>query len=178
MTIGELLKLAVDWLYDLWPLRIVHAWESGVRVTTGKPRALLGTGLHWFIPLLGSLEISPTNTMVAETSLQTHTVEEETVTFTLGIQYHVHDLKAMFESIHDPDETVLNEVLRLAGCAIEGMGETEGWSLLEEIRNELPAAVLEASAESLAPWGVTISALSLITCASAPAQRLLADGWQ
>ncbi len=172
MTLGELLKLALDWVWGLWPLRIVHAWESGVRIWLGRPVALLGAGIHWYVPLLGSLEVECTNTMTGETEFQTHTVGEETVSWTMGIRYHIHNAQLLYEQIHDYDSTIENEVLRVAGGIVEEFGETD-WALVDEVRNDLCARVHEQAGEVLSEWGVTLEAVSLITCCTAPVVRVL-----
>lgn len=179
MTIGEIIRLAIEWLYSLWPWRIVHAWESGVRVWLGNPVKLLGYGLHWYIPLLGSLEIIPTNTMTVETELQTHTVGDETVTFTLGLKYNTCNARLLFLRTHETEATLTNEVLRIAGKVIEEL-ETDrenGWGLVDTVRNDLPHKVWEQASAVFTEWGVEIEELGLITCCAAPAHRVLADGW-
>jgi len=127
MTFGEFLKQAFEWLYQFWPVRIIHDWEQGVRCRFGNATSLLtsqnglgDTGLHVFWPLVGEINLYETNIEVSETELQTHTTGDGVaVTISLGIKYRIFDLKRMYQSIHDPVETLGNELCSAVGkCEI------------------------------------------------------------
>ncbi len=186
MNLGELLFKILGWIYDFWPLRVINRWESGVRIWLGQTQKLLthengifGTGLHWFIPLAGEIQARESNLEVLETSMQTHTVLGQTVTFTLGVRFKISDMKRLYEEIHDPDATIMNELISLAGTAVSSMGEEvedpEEFDLVEEIRANLIDLLEEAMAESLEAWGIEVKEISLISLAEAPTYRVLAD---
>ena len=128
MTLGEFLKQVLEWLYQFWPVRIIHDWEQGVRCRFGNATAtldshngILGTGLHVFWPVIGEINVYETNIEVSETALQTQTTADGvSVTISLGVKYRVFDLMRMYKNIHDPVETLGNEICAAAGkCVVE-----------------------------------------------------------
>jgi regulator of protease activity HflC (stomatin/prohibitin superfamily) len=111
VTIGELVKQVLDWIYAFWPMRTIHDWEQGVR---------------------------DTNIEVVETDLQTHTSADGLpVTFSMGLKYRIANLKRMYQSIHDARETLYNEICSLAGwCAGQMEYEAIRHDLCEQVIHE------------------------------------------
>ena len=133
MTLGELLQRIFEWLYQFWPIRIIHDWEQGVRCLFGNATSNLtsgngigGTGLHVFWPLLGEINVYETNIEVSETELQTHTTADDVaVTISIGVKHRIFNLKRMYQNIHDPIETLDNEICSAAGQCIVAMQFTQ-----------------------------------------------------
>jgi len=176
MTIGEFLRQVVEWLYQFWPVRIVRDWEQGVRCRFGNATSLLtsknglwGTGLHAFWPLIGEINVDETNIEVSETELQTHTtLDGVSITFSLGVKYHIFDLKRMYVNIHDPVETLSNEICSAAGKCVVVMQSSE-------VSDRLCPRVLQEVKEQTGQWGIDLVSLSLINLTSARPLRLIMD---
>jgi regulator of protease activity HflC (stomatin/prohibitin superfamily) len=174
MTIGELLKQVIDWVYAFWPLRIVHEWEQGVRCLFGNTKGcltsrngLFKTGLHWFVPAIGSIEVMETNIEVVETDLQTVlSAEDSPVTFSLGVKYRITNLMRTYQEIHDARDTLMNEIASVAGYVAsnievstmaEGMCET----ILHETKGDFE------------DWGIEVVSLRLMNFSEAQPIRLI-----
>ncbi len=174
MTVSELVKQVLGWIYAFWPLRIIHDWEQGVRCLLGNARhrltssnGLLDTGLHFFWPVIGSIEVADTNIEVVETDLQTHTtLDGAPLTFSLGLKYRINDLARMYRNIHDARETLYNEISSVAGwCA----GQLD----YAAIRHDLCLHVVQETKEQLGEWGIEVLSLRLINMSQAQPLRLI-----
>jgi regulator of protease activity HflC (stomatin/prohibitin superfamily) len=174
MTVGEFLKQVFEWLYQFWPVRIVHDWEQGVRCRLGNATSKLtssngigGTGLHVFWPLVGEISLYETNIEVSETELQTHTTADDAaVTISLGVKYRIFDLKRMYQNIHDPIETLDNEICSAAGQCIVAMQ-------FAQLSTGLCDRILQEVKEQMGEWGIEIVSLSLINLTKARPVRLI-----
>ena len=171
MSIGEFLEQVFEWLYQLWPFRIVKHWEQGVRLTGGKIRGpSLMAGVHWVYPYLGEIVIEDANLAVFETALQTVRLLDGTeVTFSLGVQWQIHDLAMMYSKIHDPDSSVAEACRGGAGRA--ALGFTDFASLSDGLEE----AAAKAAREEMRGWGVTVRRVRLINLTTATPLRLIMD---
>jgi regulator of protease activity HflC (stomatin/prohibitin superfamily) len=176
MSIGELVKQLLDWIYAFWPMRTIHDWEQGVRCLFGNARhrltstsGLRGTGLHFFWPWIGEIHVCDTNIEVVETDLQTQTsLDGQPVTFSMGLKYRIVNLKRMYQSIHDARETLYNEICSVAGwCA----GQME----YEAIRHDLCEHVVRETKEQMGEWGIEVISLHLINMSAAQPLRLITN---
>ena len=176
MTFGEFLGQVFEWLYRFWPCRIVSDWEQGVRCRLGRATALLtstnglfGTGLHFFWPLAGEIHTTETNIEVEETALQTHTTSDSVpVSFALGVQYRIRDMRQMYLHIHDPAETIENAICATAGTCVTSTKHAELPSLL-------CGRVMEETHDLLGEWGIEVLSVSLMNFSRVRPVRLLTD---
>jgi regulator of protease activity HflC (stomatin/prohibitin superfamily) len=176
MTFGELLNQVFQWLYRFWPIRIIHDWEQGVRCLFGNARSMLtsqngigGTGLHVFWPVVGEINAYETNIEVSETDLQTQTTGDGVaVTISLGNKYRIFDLKRMYLSIHDPVETLGNEICSAVGKCVIAME-------FSALSTRLCDRVMQEVKEEMSEWGIEIVSLSLINLTKARPIRLIVD---
>lgn len=174
MTVGEFLRQIFEWLYQFWPVRIIHDWEQGVRCRFGNATSLLtacngigGTGLQVFWPVIGEISVYETNIEVSETPLQTHTtIDDVAVTISLGVKYRIFDLKRMYQNIHDPIETLENEICSAAGRCIVDME-------FAALSSRLCEHVMRESKEQMGEWGIEICSISLINLTKARPIRLI-----
>lgn len=176
MTIGELLLAFWDSLYGLWPVRIIQDWEQGVRMLSGQARAtltstngLFGTGLHLFVPLLGDIISEDCNIAVVETATQTvNTKDDVPASCSIGVKYRVKDLRAIYQKIHDQEQTVLEQVRSTAANIIRELQ----WQDL----NDLLAPELEQQIKKkMHGWGVEVLECAPINLTNAQAIRLIHD---
>lgn len=176
MTFGEFLREIFKWLYRFWPTRIIRDWEQGVRCRFGNATSLLtstnglfGTGFHVFWPIIGEIGVYETNIEVLETELQTHTTADGVpVTFSLAVKYRIFDLKRMYLSIHDPLETLGNEICATAGRCVAS-------TLSAELSDRLCERVEQELKEEMDGWGIDVVSLSLINHSRARPIRLIMD---
>ncbi len=178
MTLGEFFAAIADYLYGLWPIRIVMQWEQGIRVTSGKihttsltsENGLFKTGLHFFWPIIGSIECEDSNIEVIETDLQTvRLVDGSEVTFSLGTKFRIRDAAAMHAMIHDFESSVVDAIRSAAGRAAMSLLD------VETARSDLAGLVLIESKRNMYGWGIKVISVDLITFTNAQALRLIMD---
>ncbi|MEE9179850.1 MAG: SPFH domain-containing protein [Vicinamibacteria bacterium] len=176
MTLGELFKELIEWLYGLWPMRIVVDWEQGIRMLNGNARALLtstngwfGTGIHSFVPLLGDIISEEVNIEVTETDLQTHiTLDKIDATFSLAIKYRIRDLKSLYLKVHDAHDTLQEEIRSAAGAVAAEMK-------YEDMAAGFGEAVATLAKKQMYGWGVDVMSVRLVNLTSAQTIRLITD---
>ena len=169
MTLSELIAIVGEYLWNLWPLRIVNAWEQGVRMRNGHITAVLPPGLHWFWPIIG--EIKGWDVMLDVNTVANQTVETAdgiVAVFSLTASYRVADLQLLFESIVDHEHTILNQVSSSAAGLVATMA-------YDEIATELPEAVYHDLVDRFAGWGVTLEGVGIFNLCSARAFRLFSQ---
>ncbi len=176
MTLGELIREAADWIYGMWPMRIVQDWEQGIRVRHGNVTALLTstnglfkTGIHFFWPFIGEVITEEANVRVVETDFQTCVTKDgKDATFSLGIKYKIRDLKAMYLKIHEHGDTVNEEIRSSAGTIVPDMN-------FANMPRQLGDAVAERARQRMRGWGVELVAVSLVNLTAAQPFRLIFD---
>jgi len=174
MTLGEFLQQLIEWVYDLWPVRIIREWEQGVRLRNGNRTKLLtstngvkGGGIHFFWPLIGEVQSEEVNVRVVETSWQTLTTKDgHAVSFSLAARYRIRDLGKMYVAIHEHEDTIQNQLSVAAAEAIQGID-------LADLDAMLATAVREIAKKRLTDWGVTVLEVSLFNRVEAQTLRLL-----
>ena len=177
MTLGEFFREIIDYLYGLWPFRIIVDWEQGVRVRHGNAtktltssNGLFKTGIHVFWPILGDMIKQETNIETPETARQDlETLDGKQVSFSLAVRYKVHDLKAHYLKIHDQDSTALAEVRSAAAAVVQ----QNNWA---EIRGAgFGPKVLEQTKKQTHGWGLTFLLIRPVNMTTAPQLRLITE---
>ncbi len=88
------------------------------------------------------------------------------MTISLGVKYRIFDLKRMYQNIHDPIETLENEICCAVGkCVVAMEFATLSTSLCDRVALELK--------EEMGEWGIEIVSLSLINLTKAQPIRLI-----
>lgn len=167
MTLAEILATLGEHVWNLWPLRIVSEWETGLRLTRGKITATLGPGLHWFWPIIG--EIAKWDTVLDVNTVANQTVETadgETVVFALSARYRIADMAKLFREIQDYEATILNQI----GASAAGLVTTMDF---EDIPAQLGNAVHSDLHARLEEWGIELQEVQLFNFARVRAFRLI-----
>jgi len=172
MTLGDVIRLAFEWVYDLWPLRIVNAWEAGIRITFGRSVTLVGPGLRWFFPIIGELIVEDVVPDVNTTDLQSVTTTDDVVvTFALAWRYRVANLRALYLNLQDHETSLAADIAASAARWAASMtyADLDG----NEEDDSLPDLVFRDVNERWESWGVELLDVSLFTFTRARCLRLL-----
>ena len=164
------------------PYEIVCEWQQGVKTRWGKitktcrhTNGWFGTGLHFYWPLIGGMDLQDCNTSTIQTDDQTLTTRDgETVVVAMTIAYRIKDAGRFFRWIHDQAETIQNVVESEVGRAVPQLDwwqtdERDSWALTENL-------VVTAEAEivpRLRRWGIEVVDLAIHTVARARTYRLI-----
>lgn len=194
MTLGDVLAPVLERAYELWPLRIVSAWQQGVHMRAGQPRKLLThenglrlipfwgrrTGLHAFIPFLDEIMTADASIEVAKAPAQTCTTADgQSVTFRLTFSYRVIDAVKVYTRIYEYKDTVIDEGCASAGELVATMDADELWGSEDDDGNEvdgLTIAVERDIRKRLEDWGIELESARLRDCVIAKTYRLIGDG--
>ena len=91
---------------------IVAPWEQAVRVRLGKHTALLGSGVHLRIPFADRVYIHTTRKRLVYMPAQTLTTKDyKHVTIAGSLGYTIRDLLKMYNSLHQPKDTIVQELM-------------------------------------------------------------------
>lgn len=175
---SDFLQKFLDLLLEFIPVRIIHEWEQGVKTYRGKITSPVltakngyeGTGIHFFVPLVGGIISRESVGEVMETSYQTVVLGDSTViTFSFGAKYRIRDLTMAYRIIQDLDSSVADAIRSAAG------GVAVELESLLEAREVLEATSLSKARAFMRGWGVDLQELSLITFTTTPTLRLISD---
>jgi len=173
VTLAELISQFAEQILGLIPLRWVNQWEQGVLMRAGQVRKLLthenglfGTGVHFIVPLLDEAHTIEANADTVLTPVQVHETQDgEAVSFSFAIRWSVVDAARLFSSIHEPKDTLVNEVVMSAGGLIGTIDYDDAACFPDEVYRDVSGRLEE--------WGIEIEALHLATFARARTMRLI-----
>lgn len=119
----ELVKLLVDLLVNLWPLRIVWAWQHGVYFFCGRAVGVVGPGVKLIFPFLCDVRTVSVVPEIYLTPLQTVQLRDKTMlTYSASITVVVRDALAAYTTLGHWAETVVEIA---ASMLSEGLADAE-----------------------------------------------------
>lgn len=170
MTLADLLWKLLDFVGLLLPFVVVDEWEGGVRQILGRTRSNVGPGLVWKWPVIGAVQTTTVTWRVTATPPQTLSYREgaeRTVSF--GVRWRVVDVKRLWDTIQEPESTLVDEVRSAAGeLAAERHSPVFGDSLADE--------VLACVEETVEGWGLEVDRVRVIDHTAAQVLRLIQGG--
>lgn len=119
---------------------IVAPWEQAVRVRFGRWVKLLGSGIHLALPFVDRVYKQSTRLRITGIPVQTiGTRDGRTITVAGAVGFAVKDLRRLFETLHAPEATLVNEVMgRIGGFVMShGHAECTAAALQEHVRQNL-----------------------------------------
>lgn len=161
-----------DKLYLLWPLRIVHSYQQGVRFWLGKDVQELGPGCYFFPPFFGSIEIVDVAEDVITLPVNSiTTLDGRSISFSANIVFRIRSARKKYTKVQD-FETSLDALAsgHLAACA---RGQT--WTDIHASQDELEQEVRAKLNRTVRKWGVRIIAVHLTDMVEARSYRLFGD---
>jgi regulator of protease activity HflC (stomatin/prohibitin superfamily) len=141
---ADLIRVLIEVLHFLSPLRAVHQWQHGVYYVMGKAKWVVGPGCWPIIPYF--MDVRPVDMVPAVygTPLQTITLRDNrALTFSASITVKVEDANKALNSLDNWPETTVETV---SGLLSEKLADVEPTRfdpargkrdrLLEELRND------------------------------------------
>ena len=167
MTLSELIVQFAEQLYRLWPFRVLNAWECGFKLTLGKPGKPLKPGLKWIWPFLQELITEEKTREIDQIyPVTVTTVDGKTITVVMAAEYRITDVRKMYTTITDHDETVLNRIAASVGTQSMFM-----WA--ERLPREIASAVLDDCRGDLVDFGVDLISCEVVSVHPVRALRLI-----
>lgn len=114
------LKNIFTWWWTISP------WEQGVRVRAGKHVKLLEAGLHLRIPVLDRFYVQSVRLRYICVPTQTVTTKDgKALTISGGLAYSIEDILKLYQTIHDPVDTIEMMCCGIIASTIEGKEAAE-----------------------------------------------------
>lgn len=85
----------------VWPFRIIHSYEQGVRWTNGKPGPLLKTGVRTFLPGYQSIDSLPSTLSPAQFEIDFRTLDRKECTARVGMEYCVTNVTQLYMTVQE-----------------------------------------------------------------------------
>lgn len=109
---GDFLRLVLDFIKELWPLRIVHQWERGGYYVFGRFKRELEPGIYPVVPWFTTVKEIEVVPAMIETGRQDITLQDGIpVSFSASAWVRVIDYNLAVNTVYDHEHTV-KELLR------------------------------------------------------------------
>ena len=115
---------------------ILQPWEEGVRVRIGKYKKKLKGGIYFRIPYFDSIYIQEVRVRICSMPIQTvSTKDGKTITLNGAIKYYIYDVEKLYESLFQPETTILNLAMSYVAEYVSERNLTE--ITIKDIKEEI-----------------------------------------
>lgn len=151
---GDFVRLIIDVVQLLWPLRIVRQWERGGYLMCGRWKYEVGPGVYPVVPWFFDVHEVSTATAYCGTSRQDITLSDgSTLSFAAIAKAHVSRAKDAILNVDD-FRTSTQEVL--AGVLADKLAEVDAARLSPEKRKRLCTDLKRWVGEETDKFGVVV----------------------
>ena len=155
-------------------LVIVAPWEQALRIRLGKRVALLGAGAYLVIPFVDRVYRQSVRHRLGVVAPQTlTTLDGHSITVGAAIGYSVTDLRKLYDTLHDADDTIDATVASLVASFVAGR-------TLDDCRPDAIESHVRSSL-SLERYGLGSAEFHITNLAVAKVHRLITGeirGWR
>ncbi len=167
---GDFLRIVLEKLYEVWPLRVVRSYQKGVPFWLGEVGEEKGAGVYAFVPFFGAFEIVDVVEDVIDLPSQSITTKDgKMVTFSANVSFEVVDAVALWTQVQD-----FGENLSRVACGHLALKIREWtWDELQEGQRKLELSLRDTLTTRVKPWGVRVLECRLTDCVQAKQFRLI-----
>ena len=168
-----LVDLVKNNLLAMLPVKIIHSFERGVKFHKGIDKALLGPGLHWFLPFLQSIEVaSVVDDVITLPTQSLTTSDDKHISFCMNVEYEIHDLRAMWIEVQDFQHSLKNLAMNHLAARVRELS----WKELRESQSELEKSMKGTLTTKVKKWGVTVLSVGIVDLVETQTYRIFGDG--
>lgn len=170
MGFGEGLVKFAQWLWGMFPVRIIRSYQRGVKFKKGivQPEQL-EPGIRWGWPFVDSIEVVSIVEDVIDLPTQSITTSDgKTVSFSANISYEVVDLVAYFTNVQDFSESLP----RVAAGHLAKQVREWSWDELHKGQKKLEESLKGTLTTRVKGWGVRVIECRLTDCVVAKQYRI------
>jgi len=150
---------------------VVAPWEQGIRVRLGKEAIELNPGIHFRIPFLDRIYVQSIRLrIVTSGSLTVSTPDGKVVTTRLTVRFAIQNVKLLYNTIANPETTLINHVSSLAA---EHISQTNGIDLSHQSLSEYVEGKLDVDG-----WGLCDVSVNIIDFAFTRTYRLMGNEYE
>lgn len=170
----DFLRLLLDVIAYLWPLKIVWQWERGAFYAFGRYMFDLGPGCWLKVPFFTDIKTEGVVTDTHQTPLQTITTKDGgTLTFSASMKLRVTDLGKSYNNVLNWDETAIEDA---SASLADKLAEVEADKFDPANRGRLIGACRTTLNNELGAYGITVDRLRFNNFVrNMPVYRLLQD---
>lgn len=138
---------------------VIAPWEQGLRVRLGRVAAMLKPGIHFRIPFLDRVYAQSVRLRtLIESNITSTTSDGKSITFTLAVEFRIHDIQELFNALSNPDSTIGS---RAVSAATQFVSTNERVSLTpQSVGDEATKGVCIGEEWGLSDVRCTVMALS------------------
>ena len=165
--------IAAIWgiVLEFWPWTIIDPWELGIRVRKGKTIKPLKPGIRVCWPFIDTVLTEPATLQTVNLQNQTMTTLDRVNASVSGvIKYHVLDLRLLWLTVHESDETIANTALEAIAAHIA----TQTFVELDSV--VLGRAAQRTLRRETKAWGVRVESFRITDLADSNVHRIMSDG--
>lgn len=152
---GVLWQFLVDIIMEMWPLRHVSGWETGIRTWCNRPKTEKRPGIYWVLPVLGDILTITTVPFVTVGSRQDITLKDGTpLNFAASAWVQVSNATAARFNVDDYEQSV-TEIMEAVLAERLAEVEIDRFETVAKRRNFLKELTNLAN-EQTQEFGVTV----------------------
>lgn len=173
----EFLRLLLDAVAYIWPLRMVKQWQRGGYYWFGRYRREVGPGVWPVVPWFGEVHEVDVCEAIVGTSRQDITMKDGTLlSFAASATVRVVNVRLALNAVDQFRETAQEAV---AAVLAERLAQVDPERLEPDRRGRLFTTLRDAVADELAPYGIEVTKLRFTSfIVNARAHRLIVDQTQ
>jgi len=153
--VGVLWQFLVDIITEIWPLRHVSGWETGIRTWMNRPKKEKRPGIYLVVPVLGDILVITTVPFVTVGSRQDITLKDGTpLNFAASAWVQVTNATAARFNVDDYEESV-NEIMEAVLAERLAEVDIDRFETVAKRRNFLKELTNLAN-EQTTEFGVTV----------------------
>lgn len=172
---SDFVRLVIDWIAYLWPLRLVEPWERGLYVVCGRWTFEVKPGVYFCPPWFCAVKTCAICQAIICTPRQDVTLTDGgRLSFTASANVRVTDVTAAFVQIDNYTETTQENI---AAVLSEKLSEVDASRITADKRGRLLSDLKRWVNEETKTYGVEVEKLRFTNFVlNAPTFRLLQDG--
>lgn len=149
----NLMQAVLENLRELIPARTVHPNEAGIRFRWGKLVGVLGTGLHWYWPIVEEIHVTNTAEESIDLPNQTQTTKDgKSVTYSVNFGFRIEDLEKYWLNVYDFERSLTAAAMIFLAKRIRALT----WEELYADQDGLEESLKRSLAQKVGRWGVAL----------------------
>jgi len=157
---GDFFKAILDFLRELWPLRICLSYEGAVQWWLGKNPKRRGPGIYFVVPFLSKFESMSVVPDVLRLHVQNITTADGVcLAIEVNLEYEINDVVAAFCNVHDVTDNIGDACRRHIAKRIREWK----WDDLVERQKDLEKSCRGTLETRVKEWGIGVRDVGITT---------------
>lgn len=151
---------------------VIAEWEQGLRVRLGKHSDRLTPGVHLRIPWLDRIYVQSDRLRTMTSSgITGRSKDGKTIVFELAMHFSVANIKTLYMSLDDPEQTIRSYAHEMALEFIESANAAD-------ITASSLTQAVKFCATQISSWGLSDMSFTVTSLTTVRAYRLISNAYQ